>query len=249
MSSYKKSRTMSSRSTEEETKLEAKDEDMLVSKKSKKSKKKKKVSSLDEKKEEKTKTDEVMGLDEEEKEVFVSLKVKGGSIIKCPRKALLQSKLIKNMLEADEAVMEDEKEVKKSVTGFTCDATGIIPIPNVSKAIFERVLDYLQHHVDKPAAKMERPLKSSNMKENVADEWDAKFVDFDIKEQSTLFDLILAANYLDIEPLLDLTTAKVACWMKGKKVEELRKLFHVKNDFTPEEEAKIRAENKWAEES
>ena len=36
--------------------------------------------------------------------------------------------------------------------------------------------------------------------------------------------------------------------IKGKKPEEVRALFNIKNDFTPEEEDKIRTENKWCEE-
>lgn len=37
--------------------------------------------------------------------------------------------------------------------------------------------------------------------------------------------------------------------LQGKTAEEIRKLFNIKNDFTPEEEEQIRQENKWAEES
>merc|ERR1712166_15083 len=66
-------------------------------------------------------------------------------------------------------------------------------------------------------------------------------------EQEILFELILAANYLDIKPLLDLTCAKVASMIKGKTPEEIRKQFNIVNDFTPEEEAQVREENKWCE--
>ena len=34
----------------------------------------------------------------------------------------------------------------------------------------------------------------------------------------------------------------------GKSAEEIRQQFGIVNDFTPEEEAQIREENKWAEE-
>ena len=77
-------------------------------------------------------------------------------------------------------------------------------------------------------------------------QWDADFVDVD---QEMLFELILAANYMDIKPLLDLTCAKVASMIKGKTPEQIRKTFNIQNDFTPEEEEAVRAENKWAEDS
>ena len=55
-----------------------------------------------------------------------------------------------------------------------------------------------------------------------------------------------AANYLDIKGLLDLICKTVADMMKGKSVEEIRKMFNIKNDFTPEEEEEVRKENQWA---
>jgi len=54
---------------------------------------------------------------------------------------------------------------------------------------------------------------------------------------------------MDIKSLLDLTCAKVASMIKGKTPEDIRKTFNIVNDFTPEEEAKVREENKWCEES
>ena len=64
-----------------------------------------------------------------------------------------------------------------------------------------------------------------------------------------MFELILAANYLNINPLLELSCAKVASLIKNKTIPEIRKFFSIENDFTPEEEAQIMEENKWAEES
>lgn len=39
------------------------------------------------------------------------------------------------------------------------------------------------------------------------------------------------------------------CRDAGKTPEEIRKRFNIQNDFTPDEEEAVRAENKWAEES
>ena len=48
-------------------------------------------------------------------------------------------------------------------------------------------------------AEIERPLKSTNMRDIVS-EWDANFIAIPMEE---LMDLIVAANFLLIQPLLD----------------------------------------------
>ncbi|KAF6030589.1 skp1 [Bugula neritina] len=75
--------------------------------------------------------------------------------------------------------------------------------------------------------------------------WDTEFLKVD---QGTLFELILAANYLDIKGLLDVTCKTVANMIKGKTTEEIRETFNIKNDFTPDEEEQVRKENEWCEE-
>ena len=82
---------------------------------------------------------------------------------------------------------------------------------------------------------IEKPLKSAQMAE-VVQKW---YADFVAVEQVLLFELILAANYMDIKPLLDLTCATVASMIKGKTPEEIRKTFNIANDFSPEEEAQV----------
>ncbi|KAL1561108.1 hypothetical protein AAHA92_03854 [Salvia divinorum] len=106
----------------------------------------------------------------------------------------------------------------------------VIPIPNVTGKILSKVIEYCKKHVDAAASSAS------------TEAFDADFVKVD---QATLFDLILAANYLDIESLLDLTCQAVADMIKGKTPEEIRKAFNM-NDFTPEEEEEIRRENQWA---
>jgi len=170
--------------------------------------------------------EDVAGLDEPSGDERVKLTSQEGESYTIPKKVALMSELIKTMIEGDK------------------DSTDI-PLVNVKASVLAKVIEYLKYHVDNPAKPIEKPLKSAVMAE-VVSQWDADFVDVD---QEILFELILAANYMDIKPLLDLTCAKVASMIKGKNPEQIRKTFNIVNDFTPEEEEAVRAENKWAEES
>ena len=120
-----------------------------------------------------------------------------------------------------------------------------IPLPNVKSQILTKVIEFCTHYQSEPMNEIEKPLKSANM-HDVVQEWYASFVNV---EQEVLFEMILAANYMDIKPLLDLTCATVATMIKGKTPEEIRAHFNIVNDFTPAEEAQVREENKWCEEA
>ncbi len=76
--------------------------------------------------------------------------------------------------------------------------------------------------------------------------WYAEFIDLD---QEILFELINAANFLEIKSLIELGCAKVASSIKKRSIPEIRRYLNIEDSFTPEEEAQIMAENKWAEES
>ncbi|XP_070321467.1 S-phase kinase-associated protein 1 isoform X2 [Odocoileus virginianus] len=118
-----------------------------------------------------------------------------------------------------------------------------VPLPNVNAAILKKVIQWCTHHKDDPP-----PPEDDENKEKRTDDipvWDQEFLKVD---QGTLFELILAANYLDIKGLLDVTCKTVANMIKGKTPEEIRKTFNIKNDFTEEEEAQVRKENQWCEE-
>ncbi|XP_050233701.1 SKP1-like protein 1A [Mercurialis annua] len=149
----------------------------------------------------------------------ITLKSSDGETFEVEEVVALESQTIKHMIEDD------------------CADSGI-PLPNVTSKILSKVIEYCKKHVETP--------KSEDRPSTVDDDlkaWDAEFVKVD---QATLFDLILAANYLNIKSLLDLTCQTVADMIKGKTPEEIRKTFNIKNDFTPEEEEEVRRENQWA---
>ncbi len=88
-----------------------------------------------------------------------------------------------------------------------------IPLPNVKMSVLRKVLEYCEKYKNENPPEIEKPLKSTNLAE-VVPEFDAKYIDIENLEE--IFDIILAANYLDIKPLLDLSCAKIASLIKGK---------------------------------
>ena len=121
-----------------------------------------------------------------------------------------------------------------------------VPLPNVASSVLKKVIEWCEKHKDEPIPTEEEEEK--DMKEGALDQipkWDEDFFDVD---QALVFELILAANYLDIKGLLNLGCKIVAKMIRGKSPEEIRKHFNLKNDFTPEEEEKIKKENEWCNE-
>ncbi|CAG9539655.1 unnamed protein product, partial [Cercopithifilaria johnstoni] len=135
-----------------------------------------------------------------------------------------QSKTIKNVL-TDLLV----DQVDESQPAFD------LPVQLPAKTI-EKVLEWCKHqvHLTPDAEKSEE--------EQI---WRQNFLT--LSDNNELFELVQAANYLDVGDLLSYGCKTIANHIKGKSVEELRTFFNIENDFTPEEEARIRAENAWCE--
>ncbi|KAL5612827.1 hypothetical protein BROUX41_004092 [Berkeleyomyces rouxiae] len=145
------------------------------------------------------------------------------------RDVINRSVLIKNMLE--------------DIGDLSLSKDNPIPIPNVNDAVLKKVIEWCEHHRNDPATNPDDD-DLARKKTTDIEEWDQKFMQVD---QEMLFEIILASNYLDIKPLLDVGCKTVANMIKGKSPEEIRKTFNIVNDFTPEEEEQIRRENEWAE--
>ncbi|KAI9904967.1 hypothetical protein N3K66_001496 [Trichothecium roseum] len=149
-------------------------------------------------------------------------------------------------IEIDRAVAERSiliKNMLEDIGDDTISHQNPIPIQNVNEAVLRKVIEWCEHHRHDPAQTQDDE-SDARKKTTEIDEWDQKFMQVD---QEMLFEIILASNYLDIKPLLDVGCKTVANMIKGKSPEEIRKTFNITNDFTPEEEEQIRRENEWAE--
>ncbi|KAK0597379.1 hypothetical protein LWI29_024677 [Acer saccharum] len=136
-------------------------------------------------------------------------------------------------------------EVKETIATQSVTIKGIvdddctsstIPVCNVTGRTLAMVIEWWNKH-EIGAVSNEKELK----------EWESQFVAIDNKSgRDKVYDLLMAANYLNIPTLLDRCTSAVAEAIKGKTTEEIREFFDIKNDFDEKEEEDLRKENQWA---
>ena len=134
--------------------------------------------------------------------------------------------------------------LKNMIDDFGGQVDTVIPLHNVNATTYKQVVDWCTYHYKNPDKPSDDDEDEDKKKKRELSEWDKTFYD---KDLSVIFELILAANYLDIKPMLDAGCKTIANMIKGKSTEDIRKTFNIKNDFTPEEEEKIRKENEWCE--
>jgi S-phase kinase-associated protein 1 len=127
-----------------------------------------------------------------------------------------------------------------------------IPVPEIRSEILTKVSEFCQKWIETQGETAEawKSLQEDEEKKKLGEDWrqgsGKEFYEtFFQMENDQLFDVILAANYLDCYPLLDCGCQRVADMIKGKTPEEIRETFGLENDFSPEEEEQIRKENEW----
>ncbi|CAA7048226.1 unnamed protein product [Microthlaspi erraticum] len=145
------------------------------------------------------------------------------------------------IFEVEEAVALQSQTIAHMIED-DCVEKGV-PLANVAGNILAIVVEYCNKHVVVVVPDGDGDSSSSSSEEELK-KWDDDFISK--LDKPTLFSLILAANYLNIKNLLDLTCQTIADMIKDNTVEEIRETFNIESDFTPEEEAKVREETKWA---
>jgi S-phase kinase-associated protein 1 len=153
----------------------------------------------------------------EDKEEMIRIITSDGKEYALTKSIICQSNLIKNIIE-----------------DLDCSEMAI-PLPNITSTIMDIVIKYAAFH--KNELSNNRTLKD-------IDEKDVELMKMDHKK---LFEVILAANYLDLQGLLDLGCKTIANDLSSKTIDEVEKDYDIplENRFTPEEREAIELEMKW----
>lgn len=112
-----------------------------------------------------------------------------------------------------------------------------IPLPEIDELTLKKILEFTQYHMDVPV--------TVENDEFILSDWDKQFFKL---EMPLLLSVVTSSNYLDYKELLDMSVQTVANLITDKSPEEIRAIFGIVSDFTPEEEEAIRKENEWLEE-
>ncbi|KAH0714242.1 hypothetical protein KY284_007147 [Solanum tuberosum] len=136
----------------------------------------------------------------------------------------------------------DEFEIEESIAvqsitikNMVEDDYTLIPLPNVNTQKLILIIEYMNKHAEK-----------TDSNEEEIKEFDKEFLKD--KNYQNMFELVVAANYLHISDLMNLLCQTIADRIKNKSVKAIREIFGIINDYTPEEEERVREEHKWAHE-
>ncbi|KAG2124600.1 Skp1 family, dimerization domain-containing protein [Suillus clintonianus] len=136
----------------------------------------------------------------------------------------------KDEFNVDKEVIGCSITIKTMLEGYREPGQPKIPLPDVSSRVLKKVLEYCKYYKN-GAFLTSRNQHESPMPIGVS-EWDQKSITAD---QDMLFEIILAANYLQITSLFDFGCQMVVNRTKGKTPEELCHFFGIANDITAEE--------------
>lgn len=90
-----------------------------------------------------------------------------------------------------------------------------------------------------------QPLTSLSLADHGFPAWSITWVD--ALSHDDLFAFARHSEELGVHSMTLLVCGKIATLVKAMSAKEYAEAFRIDKDFTPEEEAAIRADNKWAE--
>ncbi|KAK9182024.1 hypothetical protein WN944_025165 [Citrus x changshan-huyou] len=151
----------------------------------------------------------------------ITLKSSDGEALNVEKNVALEFEPAKGFLEDNSEEADDEAIV--------------VPLPNVSAAVLSELIPYVKQRLELSAKPVQKKLIKA---------FDDQFTRH--LSDDKLGELMLAANYLGVNYLLDVLCDVTADRIKNKSVEYVREFLGIQNDFTPEEEAELRAQCPWA---
>ena len=113
-----------------------------------------------------------------------------------------------------------------------------IPILNVKTQLLRKIIKWMESHKNAKIPCIGKDSgRTNSSKVSAFDYWEGKIFEMD---QVLLYEVILTANFLDINFLLTAGCVVVAEMIKGKSPEDIRLTFNIVDGFIPEEVEALR---------
>ena len=151
---------------------------------------------------------------ENKKDTIIKLESSDGQIFEIKEKCFLRSyyyKIFKDILNPNEE----------------------IPFSEINGKSLSKIIEYLNHYENEDPKEIPKPLPGPDIKPPVLDQWDYDFIS--ILPLEEVIDLINTANFLGINELTTLGSARAALEMINCDVDEAREKFGIIQDMTQEE--------------
>lgn len=119
-----------------------------------------------------------------------------------------------------------------------------IPLPSVQPDVMEQILEWCNYHIRALPEEEERTKyeEDLNKKKYKLSEWDSQF--FANKHRLVIYKIMMAANYMQIPPLVSHCAKAIAALIKGHTPDEIRATFEIP-DLSQEEQEAIRNDPEW----
>eukprot|EP00984_Skeletonema_dohrnii_P016076 scaffold7061_cov137-Skeletonema_dohrnii-CCMP3373.AAC.3 len=140
---------------------------------------------------------------------------------------------------------EDEDASNDAQNGTDSCITLSLTASKIHSSALRKVADFMMHFEEEEMTSFSPPFTTENIGE-IVQQWYADFITSGV-DHSLLTDIIAAANFLSIQPLLKLSVLAMSININGKSPETLRPMFGISNNLNDsEQKARVMKENEWA---
>lgn len=186
-----------------------------------------------------------------DEDVIAYLVSNGGERIPISYKALGTSTTLQNLCDATNTYANLLDYYTRAASGDnTVGDVSEFDIPiDADARTLECVVRYMEHIKNEPP--MTVPPAVGILPPPQMDDYDREFLSYsryvknDVDRYDMCMTVMLLAIYLDVTKLIHINAYTIANGIKNMNVEDIRRLFHTFSDFTDEEIAQMKEENKW----
>jgi S-phase kinase-associated protein 1 len=174
----------------------------------------------------------------------VRLRSAEGDSYELPYEAAVLSILVKNTVEVEDDESDDDGYDGDGGGNGENSAMYEMDIPKVSSNCLAHVVQYLRHYVEVEAMEpIPEPLNGNDIHTIFASQpWYRDYIAN--MDRSMVFKVVQAANFMEIQSLLDIATLRVATEIVGKTAEEIRVILNLPR-MTEKEEEEARKQHPW----